>query len=627
MIFWIENLVLWYRNNRIRTLDFENNKVNVVTGDSLTGKTAILQIIDYCLFASKSKLPENTINENVAWYGIRFWINDKHYTIARGALVGTIVSEEYYFSSAGELPVSLSATHKEDTLKEILEPEFGIDRSVTIPFGGKRLTAGSRISIRYFLLFNTISEDIITNSEVFFDKQNDPRYVEALERVFDLATGIEQISNTISRDMQSRLESELRVLQKRGLRSNSAKDEFLAKRIELIRRAKELGLVAPDASLSQSEATLQLLTTRPDLVETTTAVSERSSAIQSDIALFNRIIRNLKSLTKEYEEYKKHLNTLEDSLKPVVFLREKMASVVQTSFFDEILTSLEFDLSNIKQDLKKRIPISTNINDLINEYQAKELALQTELSSLPVKAETFANDREKYLYLGELKAKLEFFSENDTGDSEEENIDEEIEVLERRLASLNVEDLGERRAMFSKLLEEIITVYMRVAGDALGTYQEYLPVFDFKTKALKLRKPLTSHIENIGSSSNHMFLHLFLFLGLHEAIRIQKSPFVPPFLVIDQPSRPYWGDGKDKKKELDKTDEPKIRKAFELMNFFIERTLASESQCQLIVFEHVPPSTWIGLKHVHLVEEFTKLNALVRRSDLSEEDLDQEREA
>ena len=619
MIFWIENVVLWYRNGRLRSLDFENNKVNVVTGDSLTGKTAILQIIDYCLFASESKLPENTINENTSWYGIRFWINGKHYTIARGSLDGTSVSEQYFFSSSGELPAVPTATHDADTLKGILEPEFGIDRSATIPFGGKMLAAGSRISIRYFLLFNTISEDIITNSSVFFDKQNLPRYAEALVRVFDLATGIEQISNTIARDAQSRLENDLKALQKRRRRLDSGRDEFHGERTELVRRAKELGLVVPDASPQAAEAFLEAAAKRPDLIELTTEVSERPSEIRSSIALYNRIIRNLKSLTKEYEEYRKHLTTVEDSLKPVTFLREQMAAIVQTSFFDAILSSLESDLSNIKRDLRKRIPISSNISDLIAEYQDKESKLQAELASLPIKVDSFANERDKYLFLGELKAKLEFFSKKDQYDVGEADIEGAIDEVEKRLALLKVDDPAERREMFLKLLEEIIAEYMREAGPALGTYQGYLPVFDYKTKSLHLRKPLTSRVENVGSSSNHMFLHLFLFLGLHEAIQIQKSRFVPPFLVIDQPSRPYWGDGEKKKEKLDKADEPKIRKAFELLNMFVRRRLASDAQCQLIVFEHVPPSTWTGLEHVHLVEEFTNDNALVRASDLTPE--------
>lgn len=83
MNFNIKKIILWLKNGKRREIDFVNNKVNVITGDSNTGKTAILQIIDYCFFASKSRISESVINENVLWYGLLLNINDREYTISR----------------------------------------------------------------------------------------------------------------------------------------------------------------------------------------------------------------------------------------------------------------------------------------------------------------------------------------------------------------------------------------------------------------------------------------------------------------------------------------------------------------------------------------------------------------
>ena len=81
-----------------------------------------------------------------------------------------------------------------------------------------------------------------------------------------------------------------------------------------------------------------------------------------------------------------------------------------------------------------------------------------------------------------------------------------------------------------------------LASKALENYAKYKPVFEYKTKSLKLRKPKTSFIENVGSSSNHMFLHLFFSLAMQEIAFQNESPYVAPYLVIDQPSRPYYGE-------------------------------------------------------------------------------------
>ena len=179
MRFYINKLLLWLKDGSLRTLKFENDKVNVITGNSKTGKTAILEIIDYCLCGSNETvvISREHIGENVAWYGIHFFINDKTYTIARGEISEKgKFSNDYYFSQTGEIPEVPYAKLGEKELKEILEPEFSIDNEITLSYGGRNTKKDTRLSFRYFLLFNTLSKDIIDNGKTFFDKLHIDRY-------------------------------------------------------------------------------------------------------------------------------------------------------------------------------------------------------------------------------------------------------------------------------------------------------------------------------------------------------------------------------------------------------------------------------------------------------------------
>ena len=85
MIFYLDQMILWLKTGKKRVLKFENDKVNIVTGNSKTGKTAILEILDYCFCGSSETvtISREHIGENVIWYGVKFHINDKTYTIAR----------------------------------------------------------------------------------------------------------------------------------------------------------------------------------------------------------------------------------------------------------------------------------------------------------------------------------------------------------------------------------------------------------------------------------------------------------------------------------------------------------------------------------------------------------------
>lgn len=615
MRFCFNKIILWLDGGVKRELEFAPNKVNVITGGSGTGKSAILQIIDYCFFASKSKIPESIINENVQWYGVNISINEKLFTICRRALNQGKVSDDYCFSSLGVVPDIPSVNNDEATIKSILETEFGIDRNIRIPFGGKTLKAGAKISLRYFLMFTTISDEIIISSEVYFDKQNDSRYREALHRIFDLAVGIDDLVNILKREERAKKETELTQLEQKSARIDRKSHEFQKELSDISKRAMEFGLINSDIAAEDIMVALNKAVTNPRLQDET---SDKYYQLKREEFLENKTIRNLKALKKNYEAYKRTLTTLKDSILPIEHFRKNNADLVRTSIYDEIMTFIEKDLASIRADLNNSSPIDVNINNILASHETVLANIRNALSSLSPNALSFKSEKEKYFFLGEIKAKLELYGDHPETQSDT-NAQPQLEKLKTELKQLKVKDVSEARDVFISFLEEIIQQYISRAGDALENYSSYLAAFDYTKKTLALRKPRTDHVEHVGSSSNHMFLHLLLFLGLHEAMHRKDAQYVPSYLIMDQPSRPYWGDGEKRKERLDHSDEAKIRKAFDLLNSFVDTvTIELDRSCQLIVFEHVPPSTWDGLNNFHLVAEFTGDDALIPHSYLRE---------
>ncbi|MDJ0766794.1 MAG: DUF3732 domain-containing protein [Myxococcota bacterium] len=609
MKFHIEKIILWLENSHVRELTFVPNKVNVVTGDSNTGKTAILDIIDYCFFASKHKISESVINENVNWYGLIFCINEKKYTLARKSPKNNKVSDEYYFSSIAGVPKKPTDNNSAKSIKDTLEVEFGIDRNTKIPFGGRKLKANSKISLRYFLLFNTISQDIITNSEVFFDKQSEDRYREALPRIFDIAVGIDTIENTLKTEKRAELEANLKRLKRKSEVFDSKQSEFYSEMNTIIKKAKEYSLIKEDETDTDSIDKLKQIVSQA----TATEIEESQDAaegIKKEIYLLKRKIRNLNKFSREYTNYKSGLKEIQDSLKPIEFIKENSNDLIKTSIYKELVEGIEKDLENIKQSVRTNSPIDSKTSDIIYEYQSKINELEKNLSLLPEAARTFTDEKHKYIFIGEIGTKLDLYQKKPK--KKDTDITVQIEQVENELNELVVEDTKENRELFIKLLEEVILGYIEHTQNALENYGQYHPVFNYKDKKLQIRKPKTDFIENVGSSSNHMFLHLFLFLGLHEAIMRKNAVFTPSFLIIDQPSRPYWGDEDRKKEKLDSSDEYKIKMAFSLLDKFMETSREEiEKEFQMIVFEHIPSKIWHGMENIHLVEEFKNGNALI----------------
>ena len=239
MKFFINRIILWLKDGTVRELKFQNNKLNVITGNSKTGKTAVFEIIDYCLCGSESNISHRHIGENVLWYGLNFNINDKIYTIARGERKNNSSSKKYYFSGIGKVPEIPEVSISESALKTILEQEFSINGRVVFSHGGKNIQGESKISYRYFLMFSTLSGDVITHSDTYFDKQNLDRYREALPRIFDLATGITTIENIIINDKIEALKKELLKLEREKLQQLQSDEDKKIELLGIIKRAKE----------------------------------------------------------------------------------------------------------------------------------------------------------------------------------------------------------------------------------------------------------------------------------------------------------------------------------------------------------------------------------------------------
>ena len=305
MKFHLNYIILWLKNGEQRKLEFKKNKVNVITGKQSTGKSSIIEIIDYCFFSSEKNMPEGEIiDKNVEWYGLNFLINDKCITIARHQ---NIKKNSYYYDSNGFIPEPPFDNFKEDNLKLIIDKEFSVDGNVVFPYGGNEIKKSSKISPKYFLLFNTQRRDTLSHI----------RYIEALERMFDLVLGVSTIENLLKIEKLKEDEKELAGLL--GKQESYLKKEsiFESELISLCDIAKELKLV--DSKLSTEQCI-------EDLKKQIKEISINFNDNESILDKYEKEKLSLKlkiSKFKKYEnKYKVHKNLIKkdaDSLKPIKY--------------------------------------------------------------------------------------------------------------------------------------------------------------------------------------------------------------------------------------------------------------------------------------------------------------------
>src|SRR4051812_17870938 len=76
MPFHIKEIVLYSGSGDRRRLRLNVNRVNIITGKSGTGESAIVPILDYCLGRTSFTIPEGAIRDEVAWYAVLLEVNE-----------------------------------------------------------------------------------------------------------------------------------------------------------------------------------------------------------------------------------------------------------------------------------------------------------------------------------------------------------------------------------------------------------------------------------------------------------------------------------------------------------------------------------------------------------------------
>lgn len=619
MTFYIDKLLLWLKDGSLRSLQFSNDKVNVITGNSKTGKTAILEIIDYCLCGGQDTvvISYEHIAENVKWYGIRFLINDKTYTIARGEISEKgEFSNEYFFSQTGEIPDVPCVKLDQNGIKAILDQEFTIDDEITLSHGGKSIRKNTRLSYRYFLVMNTLSKDIVDNGKMFFDKMTIDRYRDVWHQIFDLSLGVTSPESLAVQKQINDLHQVIETLE--STKRKAEKQVLLHKQqlLELVKKAKESCLI--DESLNDDEAIEELQNIIENGIRnfvTNFSIEqqyEKLLAQRDDTAIR---LAKLKRFKQSYSEYRDRMRLEQDSLSPISYIHSQFSDRTQGEY-RQFLDHLAAEFSRIKSAISEKRPFERDVDRQIKQLKAELSELNASLTRAPKVEYRSIPTAQKLVSLGELKAEYKHIAPCEENPA---SLDESIKKNQKTLDELESKQstISETRDLVINTLNEFIQHYIKIAKVALDEYGEYKAWFDYKKSTLFLKRNQAASVANISSSSDHLFLHLCLFAGLHNMLLMEQSKYVPSFLIIDQPSRPYFNtqdyNYADSEASIAKKDDwSKVKSIFTLWDNFFDIILSQKKHFQIIMLEHVSESAWTGCNHINLVDTFDGVeNALI----------------
>src|SRR3954454_15530036 len=84
----LDALVIFNRDGDTRSIALNAGALNVITGDSRTGKSSLINILRFLLGSASPNVPFGPIQQTVAWYALHGHVGDTHFFVARAAPSG-----------------------------------------------------------------------------------------------------------------------------------------------------------------------------------------------------------------------------------------------------------------------------------------------------------------------------------------------------------------------------------------------------------------------------------------------------------------------------------------------------------------------------------------------------------
>jgi hypothetical protein len=604
MKFILHELKLWFKDETAvpKSYHFLPDKVNVITGDSTTGKTSFWNVIDYCLLSGKVTIPTEIIDK-VLWFGIRFTVNEKEISIVRRTPSNGSVSSDVFFN-LGDFPDNPEGNKEVAEIKAILDEEFGITDALRFPYGKGLGKTTFNISYRHFLLFNSLTQTIIDAPETYFDTTfyGKEEYDKALSHIFDLVIGVNDMENIKAIERLQEIEAGLKALQNQEKGNQNKIKKFETEIFKLVEKCKAYKFIEYSESIDSLDDAILVLT---ETIANTKKVAENSKLFSEVDGLYknrNAIQTQINAISqyqKEYDLYKKNLNKSADSLQPIEFLSQQLSDQLVDSYETKLfIESLESSLKNIKANLSKKITEPLKVTGDVKELRTQIQEIDKQIAKLNEIKKNYQSEGEKFIVLGEIKYAYEQILKKE---------------VSKPIDNIKLNSLNEEKERLAKVPQEISQIKFLMKTElnqsiqrnfnllnSLPTYKSSRVEFNSDKMILQLIPDGQMFpLDNVGSASNYMFMHLCVYLGLHEHVLNIEQDHIPEFLFIDQPSTPYY-EGKN-------DDKTKLIDAFTLLNSFVDYIRVKKNKhFQIIMVEHASKDHWIDneLSYFHTVAEF-----------------------
>lgn len=606
-------------NGAFRTIDLDADRVNIITGASGTGKSAVIKALDYCLGSSKCQLPVYVRRRCVA-VGVK-WVKgtDEMISCRQVPIVGKGPNSYMYVTTGRNLKVPRTIEEFEGkglvaVCKARLGEAFGIEGMSNGEPEQPERESPDRPSVRQFTPYVFVTKEVIDSETVLLHGLDDNRKAPPIVSTMPYFLGVVTGSTAAA---ERRLRQARRALEIDTAREEArvAKDSLLKQRSRvLLSEAQQLGLVehppqtADEGFLidmvrrAASPAAHPLQYPGADQLDT---LQERRQVTLKELNQTKRKLRALAVTEQESFEYEaavstqhqklriaEHLHLLDVPTKCPVCESETAAGTQVAVAIRRSLETIRAETSAIGRLRPKIGEAAAQLNKRVEELSG----LLRELDAAVASALNQIAEAKRYADLAQLQSffrgKAAFFLE--TIDDQLLKPAKDLTKQRDEIADLEAKVDADNRRIRMRRAEAAVSQY---ASEAFSKLPKVEPCVNAEL-VFSAREPSVSVIEagpdgavlsmaDLGSDQNWLAVHIALAFGLQRHFEIECRP-VPGIIVLDQLSRPYFpNQGVDTDEVEDEGDEDVVEVEPEVNEARSDEISISDDEDYVAMRQHI----------------------------------------
>lgn len=556
--------------------------MNLITGRSSTGKSALIEIFDYCMGSSEDTIPHGVIKENASIFFLWININSIDYIIARD-----VNGRDFYLvdnpvvDNIWSLDTTIFDEHdlSREDYKIQLGILFGIDAQNTAEtaeqLNDKRKGAG-RPSVRNMMSFVLQHQNLVANKQAIFYRFDQKEKRDETTNQFKVFAGFVDANYYALSVEASILQDKIDKLRRKLDNAQEVIHETYNKLLDDIS-------IYSDITGNQilEDLTEELFMENPvhykeEMDNLDFYEIKINTDNQPQLDKYRRLEADENKLMAELRETQIHLEEVISSIEYIETYKTALEHTSRpkdltinysvcpfchqhTPYTTNEANGLALAINNLNDELKgipsivrplheERLQLKEKIEDL--KIRLKDIGRSKDdlMEIIEELRRNYSLQKQAYKTIYKISSRIEIAT-NEAIKELYSSIETLHEQLKNKLNILKSYNLNQKTILAERTIRQSMEKYRKVIKFE-SSLDEYSLIFDINKLELYFKKGMDDagekkYLRAIGSGANWLNAHLCLFLALADFFYTQPKSTIPSLLFFDQPSQVYFPSQKD----------------------------------------------------------------------------------